>query len=277
MIKTLDNFKIVTKDGKIFDMANDFGVLVKKLTIFSPKPQIYTETSDNINGSIRLGKTWGERKIIAECSSFAVDSYDYALLRNKLFQIFMILDEFYLIVDSEPGKRWLVEVSDEWDPSKIGTYSDFMLNFISHSSFSESIGTTLDPLTFDAELWQIGQGLLADDLIYKLNTNTFKIYNAGDETIDPEKFPLIIKYQGESNNLQIKNLTTLNTWTYNGSTAAGESIEINRTRSLKNGIVPVFGDTNRKLIKLAPGWNDFELVGAVGSFEISFDFRFYYF
>lgn len=277
MIKTLDNFKIVTKAGVTYDMANDFSVLVRSFTISSPRPDIQTEKLENGHGVVRLGKTWGQRSLKAVCSFFASDAHDTALLRNELFRVLMAQEEFYIIVDAEPGKRWLVEVASEWDSSKTGSYGEFSLDFVSHSPFAESINTTLAPFTLEDYPWQIGQGLIeADDLVYKQSTATFSIYNAGDETINPRRMPLVITYKGASTNLQIKNLTTLDTWTYTGTTKAAETLEINGTRSLKNGLVNVFANTNRKLIMLAPGWNDFELVGASGAFEISFDFRFYY-
>lgn len=277
MIKTLDNFKIVTKAGVTYDMADDFSVLVRSFTISSPRPEIQTEKIENAHGVVRLGKTWGQRSLKAVCSFFAVDAQDTALLRNEIFRLLMSEDEFYIVVDAEPGKRWLVEVASEWDPSKVGSYGEFTIDFVSHSAFSESINKTTEPFTFEDYPWQIGQGLIeADDLVYTHSTATFSIYNAGDVKVDPRRVPLTIKYTGASTNLQIKNLTTLDTWTYTGTTTEAETLEINGTRSLKNGVVNVFADTNRKLITLAPGWNNFELVGASGTFETSFDFRFYY-
>jgi hypothetical protein len=150
------------------------------------------------------------------------------------------------------------------------------VDFIIHSVFLESIGTTLDPQTFDSELWQIGQGLITDDTKYIHNTTSFRIYNAGNVKVDPHRNPLIIKYKGISTNLQIKNNTTLDTWSFTGTTTEDDTLELNRLRSLKNTVVNVFSDTNRRSISLAPGWNDIELIGTSGSFEISFDFRFYY-
>lgn len=277
-MKTLDNFKIVTKSGNEYDMADYFNVLVRRLTISSPRPEIETEKVDSSHGEVRLGKTWGPRSINADCSFFAVDSEDTALLRNELFRLLMSQDEFYIIVDAEPGKRWIVEVASEWEPAKIGSYGEFSLNFISHSPFAESVGTTLTAMDFEQDgVWQVGQGLIdSSDLQYTHNTATFSIYNAGDTEVNPRNKPLIITYQGASTNLEIRNNTTLEFWRYTGTTTASDRLAINGTRSLKNDAVNVFGDTNRKLITVAPGWNDFELIGAEGAFEITFDFRYYY-
>jgi hypothetical protein len=278
-MKTIDNFKIVTLAGTEYDMAAYFGVLVRSFSISSPSPDIQTEKLENTDGQARLGKTWGPRRLTAICSFFPVDIQDLALFRNELYRTLMSREQFYLIADAEPGKRWLVEVAGEWTPEKLGYYGEFTLEFVSHSPYAESVGTSLTSMDFEQDgVWQVGQGLVeSDDLIYVHTTNSFRIYNPGDATINPRNMPLVISYKGASTNLAIKNLTTLETWQYTGTTGSTlETLAINGTRSLKNSVVNIFADTNRKLITLAPGWNDFQLEGTSGGFEVSFDFRFYY-
>lgn len=274
MIKTLDNFKIVTKTGLTYDMATDFNVLVHRFAISAPTPEILTEKVEGRHGRIRLGKTWGERRITAMCSISAVDSYDVSLLRSEVFQALMNEDEFYVICDAEPGKRWLVEVATEWTPDRIGTHGEFTIEFLSHSSFNESIGTTLDPFTFDAELWQAGQGLILDETHYRHTTTSFGIYNASSIEIDPRELPLKISYLGVSTNLKIKNITTNEEWAYTGISNSGDTILLDGLRSTKNGL-SILRDTNNVPISLVTGWNAFELFGTSGSFEITYDFRFY--
>jgi phage-related protein len=274
-IKTLDNFKIVLKDGTTYDMADDFSVLVRSFSVSSPQPIISRERIEGRNGEIRLGKDYGPRRISAVCSFFAVDYEDLALLRTDLFRTLMAEDEFYVVSDAQLNKRWLVEVASEFTPEKIGNYGAFTLDFVSASAYTESVGTTLDGFTFDSEKWGFGGGLVAEDVKYTHTTATFSIYNASDVTVDPRVLPLKITYTGASTNLSIKNNTTNETWSYTGSTVAGNTLVIDGTRSLKNG-VSVFANTNRKLITLKPGWNDFTLTGASGSFTVAFDFRFYY-
>ncbi|MFP7447167.1 phage tail family protein, partial [Bacillus infantis] len=112
---------------------------------------------------------------------------------------------------------------------------------------------------------------------YLFQQSAFSIWNDGDEPVDPrERWAYLqVLFQGASENLTIKNLTTGDEWSYTGTTAAGDIIELNGIRSLKNGS-SIFGQTNRKLLTLAPGMNQFEVSGTTGPFQISFDFRFYY-
>jgi hypothetical protein len=159
---SLDNFKIVLQDGTTYDMAEDFSVLVRSFRISSPAPSRQTEQIDGRDGQIRLGKDYGPREITAVCSFFAVDYADSLLLRDEIIRVVYGREPYYIVPEATPGKRWLVEASDSITPELIGMYGEFSLSFISDSTYAESIGTTLDPLTFDAELWQVGEGLTVD-------------------------------------------------------------------------------------------------------------------
>jgi hypothetical protein len=205
----------------------------------------------------------------------AADSVDFALLRNEIFRIFAGAEAFYLIDSREPGKRWKVRSNGFSVEQLTATKGRFDVDFTAQIPYAESIGTTLDPLTFDTDLWQIGQGLIDDGLEYTHTTSTFRIYNLGDTTVNPRQHPLVITYTGASTNLKIKNVTTGEEWAYTGTSASGNTLKLDGVRSTKNGL-SIFRDTNRKVISLAPGWNDFVITGASGSFTVSFDFKFYY-
>jgi phage-related protein len=274
-VKTFDNFKIVLKDGTTYDLYDDFNVLVRSFSVSSPQPIPYHEKIEGRNGVVRLGKEFGPRKITVVCSLFAVDYADTELLKSDLIRVLMTADELYVIHDARPSRRWLVEVTSEFTPDKIGSYGEFSLDFVSASTYGESTGSTSDPFTFDSEVWGVGDGLTEEEPVYTQSTSTFRIYNAGDVVVDPRELPLKITFAGASNNLAITNTTTGETWSYTGTTTAGQALVLDGVQSLKNG-VSVFADTNRKLITLKPGWNDFTVTGATNPFTITFDFRFYY-
>jgi phage-related protein len=157
--KTIHNFKIVYQDGTEVNMADDLNIVVRSFLIDSPSPIIYQEKIQGRSGSIRLGKDYDTRPMQATCVFFAVDYYDYPLAKNELIQTLFKDDEFYIVKDDEPTKRWKVEVSSSFTPERVVNMGEFTIEFESKSSYSESIGTTLDLFTFDSELWQVGQGL----------------------------------------------------------------------------------------------------------------------
>ncbi|WVP28927.1 phage tail family protein [Bacillus licheniformis] len=266
---TDSNFKIVYDNGSTVDMARDLSVLVRSFVPGAPSPNIYYEKIEGTNGSIRTGKDFGIRSIKAECRLFAEDTDDFFLLRNKIVAALYKQSQFYIITESEPYKRWKVEVSSSFDVDRIGTTGDFNIQFDCADGFAESLGTTLDPFTFDADRWLLGEGLTDTVPSYTHKTASFSIYNAGDIPIDPIEMPLIIAYKGGSSNLTITNQTTGDVWKYSGTTSSGDTIVLNRVRATKNNI-SIFGNTNRKFITLAPGWNHFKLSGTSGKLRSVF-------
>ncbi|GAB6669613.1 TPA: phage tail family protein [Bacillus cereus] len=261
-------------NGVVLNTA-DFGLRLIEFDPESPNYDHRYEEVDGTDGLIDAGSTMKQRNLNARFNMVARDMYDVTLLRNEIFKLFHSKESFYIIDNREPGKRWLVKVH----PYTISTLkyvkSSVELIFTSAKGLAESIGTTMDDFTFESGLWQIGQGLIAEDLIYKPTTTSFRIFNAGDVEIDPRKLPLVIRIRGATNGLTIKNRTTGDVFKLNIPTAAGDMVELNRVRVFKNGNT-VFTSTNRKVIRLAPGWNDFIVSGTSGAFQIEFDFRFYY-
>lgn len=238
-------------DGTIIE-TEQYGIKLLTHSISSPSVRVVTEEIDGRDGYVEVDTTYDGRKIRASFFMRAVDRQDFPLLRNEVFRIFSTKELFYF---HEPNqkRRWLVRSNGfeiEKYPPRVGT---FEIEFSSPSPFGESIKPV--PYTF--------------------TTPTFRIFNAGDVDIDPRVFPLKITFTGASTNLTITNATTGDMWRYTGTTQTGDTITLDGVRSLKNG-ASIFGNTNRQLITIAPGWNDFSVVGTTGAFEISFNFHFYY-
>jgi phage-related protein len=262
------------KDGTIIDLYEDKNIWVSSFRISSPSPEHMTDSIEGRNGSIYFGTTIKERKITSSLMIEANNEQEFDLLRDEIFQLFNPLQKFYIIRDLQPGKRMEVSVLNEYNLNYLSLEDgEFDIEFIIHSAFVESVGSTLTAVNIDT-LWQVS-GMEAKDLIYKQTSPTFKIYNDGNVLIDPRIVPLIITFKGASNNLSIKNITTGDEWTFSGTSNPDDSIILDGIRSTKNGL-SIYRETNHKLITLIPGMNEFELTGATDPFEISFDFYFYY-
>lgn len=247
-----------------------------KLHIPSPSYDVVSEKIEGRGGEIVMDKTLQPRQLTADFYMKAKDYTDSLLLRDAIHRQ-IGSSEFYIAESKLPHKWWRVQFSDAFEMERLNhIMQTFSVPLTVMSGLAESEGTTLDPLTFTREVWQVGQGLTVEELKYSHKTASFSIFNAGDVTIDPREMPLEIIYRGRSNGLQIKNDTTGDVWKYSGSTSDVENIFLTGVRSLKNNQISIFKDTNKKLITIAPGWNDFTLTGTSGSFLISFDHRFYY-
>ena len=266
---------IETLDGIKYNIE-EYGMRVIDFQIDAPSPRYVTETAEGRDGDIDLGGTYGPRSIRAKFKVKAVDTHDSQLLRNDIFQLFFSHKTFYLISKYEPGKRWKVKTAASFTPSRINhVMSEIEVNFVCNDTYAESIPTTLSLKEWDADLWQWGMGIEWEDYNYTHTDNNFVIYNAGNVTIDPRFMDLKITINAfAAEYLEIKNTTTGDVWRYNQAANIEDTLIIDGIRTTYNGL-SVFRDTNKKLITLAPGENNFEISGST-YFTMKFEFRFKY-
>lgn len=248
---------------------------------FTPDPPAADRVSEKVyNGEITLGKTRKPRNIEAKMWYRSYDPQGKKLLRDEIYALLNPLKEFYVVDEDVPGKRWKVEV-ESFNTTQVNrTTAEVVVVFYCPKGLAESIGTTLDPFTFDANLWAYGMGLQEDAKLqdYVHNTTAFSIYNAGTEEVDPCESELSITLNSSTATaakVGIRNATTNELWVYGGPLNAGDTIVLNRLEAKRNGS-NIVGQTNLELITLAPGINNFTVEGLTGAFEISFKFRYLY-
>lgn len=278
------------------------------------RPIEHKTSSVNVNGRpgvVRESIDYGARVIILPIIFIAKDQLDFALIRDKLFSIFSDLEPFYIYegrptyktntyefelpgqtwgensqlpnnIEILKGKRYKVIRTNMNEVEQDGLLGKVDVEFETYQlPFAESAGTTLDARTFDRDVWQTGQGLIAVDpttLKYVFqNEPSFQVYNAGDVPLKTNLRDMLfeIEFRGASNSLSIRNVTNGTQWQYNGSSGANDVIKLETpTRFTKNGS-SIFRDSNRKSFMLNPGWNTIQISGA-SQFLISFKFKFYY-
>ncbi|MBC1231486.1 phage tail domain-containing protein [Listeria booriae] len=245
-----------------------------------PGPSYITErvVMETFDGEIDMGSTLGRREIpfqlFLKCSEYG----EYILKRNEFVRFVSGKQEIFVIDERHKTVRWPVKIEGLSVMQKGGApMADIGGTFVCSQGVSESLATTQDPLFFETNLWSLGQNIPnSEDIRYKFNTNRFRVYNASDVLINPERYPLVIRYKGMSEGLTIANQTTGQSWTYTGTTREIDIIELNQVYPLLNG-ANVYKDTSKSEIWLLPGWNDFVITGSTGPLEILFDFRFYYY
>lgn len=244
----------------------DYGIKTLDFQVDAPSPRVDSETIDGRDGFVDLGAVYDAREMRGSFFMSVLDDTDYVSLRNEVFRIFAGRERFYVIDSREPDKRWFVRSNGFSLEQLMSKKAQFEVEFTSANPYAESVATSIETT---AAIITGGRTVK-----YSHNTAAFEIFNDSDVAIDPRKLPLIITFTGASTNLKIKNVTTGDEWAYTGTTTASDEVKLDGIRSTKNGL-SIFRNTNRKLITLAPGWNDFTITGATGSFNISFDFRFY--
>lgn len=244
----------------------DYGITTLDFQIDAPSPRPITETIEGRDGVVDLGATYDARQMRGSFFMKTEEDVEFTALRNDVFRIFAGREQFYVIDSREPNRRWLVRPSGFSVEQIVANKGRFDVDFTAAIPYAESIATSLEIPT------AIITG--GRTVKYVHNTATFEIFNDGDVAIDPRELPLVITFTGASANLTIENVTTGDEWVYTGTTTASDEVKLEGIRSTKNAL-SIFRNTNRKLITLTPGWNDFTITGASGSFEITFDFRYY--
>jgi hypothetical protein len=261
-------------DGTQYNLE-DYGIKVIDFYPLAPKADVAAENVEGRHGWVDMGATYEGRELKGEFV-LKTNGYEFVFLRNEIFKIFRSLEPFYIIDLREGGKRWLVRANAYHIQQLFNTRGEFEIDFTSNRPYCESIGTTLTPFTFEAETWAAGMGLVdPSQMIYEHKTNTFEIYNAGVAAIDPVEDELTIKFIGASDGFKILNHTTGDIFEYYGTTIETDVLELNGIETLLNG-VNVLGNSNMELITLAEGFNDIEIIGTSGNFNVTFDFRYKY-
>lgn len=255
----LSRISLYRLDGTEIDLAS-YGLFGLSLVISSPSYTTTKETVEGRPGTIGLGKTLESRSLIAK---FKVDANDYSdslVLRDELFSLFNGDEKFYISESKQPDKRWLVESVEGWTPERLNARtSTISLNLLCEEGLAESIETSLE----------------MDSALYTYSTNTFTVHNFGNVLIDPRFMDLEILINANTvSYIELINSTTGDVYRHDGALNTNDTLRINGIRTTKNNLSS-FRNTNKKLITLAPGANNFTISGAT-NFTITFDFRFKY-
>lgn len=247
---------IIERNNTQYDL-DELGITTTDFVVSYPEYEHTFEKIDGMNGLIDLGSTIHATSIRGEFYFEAETIENFTEKRDLVFEIFDSGKPFYITDTRQPYKRWFVKVNNPFEIEQVLKYGLFNIEFISIKGYAESIGTSIQAKTFTHL-----QDLPVTYTDYTMRATKFKIYNPG-QPIDPRNINhyLKITYKGNSENLRIKNLTTGDEWAYLGVTNPEDEIVLEGIRSTKNGL-SIFRQTNKRLITLAHGWNEFEIYGA---------------
>lgn len=260
---------------------------VKPLDIFmsSISKERVTGNIEGAHGTEDYGFIYKERDIELYMLLQSRDTEDYRLLRDAVYEMFDN-DKIYVAETYQPGKRYLVSISEKYIPNRVPNNRRFADATIKCSKvdlpFAESIKTTKEieknGLKY-GDGWHYGMGLLYDDESHKYTHagKKFRIYNAGSKSIHPFKQDLKItinNVQGSTDYFQLENKTNKTKLRVSEAVGNNHEIVIDGPNVTRNG-AQFLRKTTKEYIELAPGWNTFEVTGAASA-KVEFDFRFYY-
>lgn len=295
----------ITKMDGTKTKLSEIGVEVRDFIVSSIELRPIYSMIEGRSGHVNMGADYGTRTITVPLYFKAGDLHGVALSRDDLFGLVTDTEPFYLremrrlkehpgYICDDPsdervykvndydnlfvgGKRYKVRLASSFDIEQIYRYGFGELVFeTTDLPFAESIGTTAD---IDREginaiqaRWGFGMGLISDDesLRYTHSTTAFRIYNAGNISVNPFEHNMKISIEDVSNGYELENLTTGDVFKVTESMSGNLVID---GATITNNGLQAFRKTNRRYITIAPGWNYIRQNRAA---KTAWDFRFYY-
>lgn len=205
----------------------------------------------------------------------AKDLVDYHLMVEELDRLIFQDMPYFIWSDMYPGRRFCVTPIPFERDREYYKVAKIHIEFDLFKGYSESKGTTLDPFTYDSELWQVGMNLPnGEDLPYIFTSNSFKIYNAGNIEVDAARLHECSIVMSAVGSPVIQNLSTGDEFRYLKNLKKDDVL-------LLDGVHPYLNnakcgrDTNFGYLRLKQGWNDI-LVSGCTNINIAFAFRYLY-
>lgn len=290
-------------DGTRYNLA-DYGVPLLKV---APIDIVYN--SENIKGRPgrnRTERSHGVAKLQLTMLLQAQDVTDTEMLTDELADIFDDDEDFYIYQQlmtksygfELPGESSFTTALDnvEWTPLMYKRWKVERINNdaiewnglrgkrvieleTSDLPYAETPFTTMQMLgkqwNIDQLAWGLGLDWDENPPKFTFNANSFTVVNHGNVPINPRWMPLRITLRGNfASGVTITNQTTGEIFNYRSGLAASDVLVLDGINYTKNGM-SVTGQTNKKLITLKKGINQFSVTGGTVS-SIIFDFPFYF-
>ena len=207
------------------------------------------------------------------------DSKDYRLMKQKLRGMLFKRTPYFINHSDMPGIKYAVYCEENAITDIAHKYGEFEITFVVYKGYSESLYET-NQYDKTSDKWQFGNGLLVnDDIKYKHNATSFRIFNGSSDTIAPfpHRHKLVIKVNVNApNGFKLFNRTTGDVFGYKQAIKSNQQLIINGVYPTING-KRVGINTNHEWLSLAPGYNDIEITGTdITQSTVEFIFPFIY-
>ena len=207
------------------------------------------------------------------------DSKDYRLMKQKLRGMLFKRTPYLINHSDMPGIKYAVYCEENAITDIAHKYGEFEITFVVYKGYSESLYET-NQYDKTSDKWQFGNGLLVnDDIKYKHNATSFRIFNGSSDTIAPfpHRHKLVIKVNVNApNGFKLINRTTGDVFEYKKAIKSNQQLIINGVYPTING-KRVGINTNHEWLSLAPGYNDIEITGTdITQSTVEFIFPFIY-
>ncbi|MDW4341026.1 phage tail family protein [Staphylococcus saprophyticus] len=254
--------KMITDNGTT-DITDIDGLMYLDFKEEDVENRINLQEISGVDGGLLSPISFAPFNLILRFVYSGVDVTDYHLLKKQLRSMLYSRTPFYIVHSDMPGMKYAVVTDSTAVEDVYGRNGTFEVTFTVYKGYSESLYET-NEYDKTSDKWQFGNGLLVnDDIKYKHNTTSFKIFNGSSDTIAPfpHRHKLIIKLNVNApKGFKLINRTTGDVFEYKKAITKNKQIII-------NGIYPTIDgkrvgiDTNHEWLKLTPGYNNIEIIG----------------
>ncbi|PTH92948.1 phage tail protein [Staphylococcus xylosus] len=205
---------------------------------------------------------FGPFNLVLNFSFKGLDTKDLRLYKQKIRDIVYRREPYYVWHSDAPGKKYAVYCDSNENDDLTNSFATFKITFVVVKGYSESLKET-DKFSLSSGEWQFEGGLLTDDEIkYKHDKTSFKIYNGSSDVINPllrHKFKLLINIDSPKG-FKITNKTTGDVFKYKKAIRNNQTLTISGLHPfIDNKRVGI--DTNWQWITLEKGFNEIEITG----------------
>ncbi len=255
--------KMITDNGTT-NLTDIDGLMYLDFKEEDVESRINLQEISGVDGGLLSPISFAPFNLILRFVYSGVDVTDYHLLKKQLRSMLYSRTPFYIVHSDMPGMKYAVVTDSTAIEDVYGRNGTFEITFTVYKGYSESLYET-NQYDKTSDKWQFGNGLLVnDDIKYKHNTTSFKIFNGSSDVISPympSRNKLIIKLNVNApKGFKLINRTTGDIFEYKKAITKNKQIII-------NGIYPTIDgkrvgiDTNHEWLTLAPGYNDIEIIG----------------
>ena len=269
---------IEKKDGTRIDVSE---YNLKRLNHIIPSISVsnQSEVIGSTRGTSYIATDFIERVITVTFLCDVYDIEDYYLTRDRLNDLFVQDDYYYIIFKNEAYKRYKVRLNGQFVVPPTTRLQSFDVEFLCVELYGESISSTQVDKLWDSGIFGWNNTINWDETPrYTFLTTEFTLQNIGTAIIDPRvSFAQVTIIGNFPSGLRLRNITTGDTYEFYGPISTGQLLVLDGVRTLRGG-ENQFSLTNRRVIRYAPGPNNF-ILESDGPFDltgISFNLRFLY-
>ncbi|HDE5349160.1 TPA: phage tail family protein, partial [Staphylococcus aureus] len=234
-------------------------------------------TINGVDGILPGAISFAPFSLVLRFGYDGIDVIDLNLFEHWFRSVFNRRHPYYVITSQMPGVKYAVNTANVTSNLKDGSSTEIEVSLNVYKGYSESVNWTDSEFLFDSN-WMFENGIPLDFTPkYTHTSNQFTIWNGSTDTINPRfKHDLkILINLNASGGFELVNYTTGDIFKYNKSIDKNTDFVLDGVYAYRD-INRVGIDTNRGIITLAPGKNEFKIKGDVSDIKTTFKFPFIY-